>query len=291
MAVYERRYRGYAGAFTPAWSRFLVLTRYGFEGLFGSRLFVVFLVLAALAPLGGAVYLYLRQNVDLVQRLGGEDLRPILPAGPEYFFYFLRIQGSVLCFIAAIFIGPGLIARDLRNGALPLYLARPLGRWEYVCGKAAVLALLMSAITWVPGLLLFALQAALERGSWLAQNWRIAPAVVAASAALIVTLTLVSLAVSSLVKWRPLAGLMVWGIVSIGTPFALALNGTLDTRLGGLFAIGMAVPSVWSQLLGLPPDQSFAGVPPVLGWLTLGLACALSLLVLSHRIRAQEVVR
>ena len=48
---------------------------------------------------------------------------------------------------------------DLRNNGLPLYLSRPFSRTEYVLGKMSVLLILLSAITWVPGLLLFLFQA------------------------------------------------------------------------------------------------------------------------------------
>ena len=51
------------------------------------------------------------------------------------------------------------LARTCATTALPLYLARPFCRTEYILGKIAVLVILLSAITWVPGLLLFLLQA------------------------------------------------------------------------------------------------------------------------------------
>src|SRR5258707_13066390 len=51
--------------------------------------------------------------------------------------------------------GPPLVSRDLRNNALPLYLCRPFTRTEDVLGKMSVLLILLSAITWIPQLLLF----------------------------------------------------------------------------------------------------------------------------------------
>ena len=57
---------------------------------------------------------------------------------------------SRLFFLAA-FVGPGLISPDLSHNGLPLYLARPFSRAEYVLGKMSVLVGLMSLMTWIPG--------------------------------------------------------------------------------------------------------------------------------------------
>ena len=38
---------------------------------------------------------------------------------------------------------------------MPLYLARPFSRTEYVLGKASTLVILLSLLTWIPGLFLF----------------------------------------------------------------------------------------------------------------------------------------
>ena len=58
------------------------------------------------------------------------------------------------------------ISPDLSNNALPLYLCRPINRTEYILGKMAVLFIPLSCITWIPGLLLFAIQAGLQGQGW-----------------------------------------------------------------------------------------------------------------------------
>src|SRR6478752_805599 len=62
----------------------------------------------------------------------------------------------------------------LANNALALYLARPFSRTEYVIGKMSVLLILLSLMTWVPGLLLFLLQGYLEGWPWMYDNVRFA---------------------------------------------------------------------------------------------------------------------
>ncbi len=72
------------------------------------------------------------------------------------------------------FIGPGQVSPDLANDALALYLARPFSRVEYVLGKMFVLVVLLSLMTWVPGLLVFGLQGYLEGWAWVTEHWRFA---------------------------------------------------------------------------------------------------------------------
>src|SRR5881398_1849276 len=82
-----------------------------------------------------------------------------------FFFRYLAFQGSI-SFLLTSWVGPGLVSTDLSNDALPLYLARPLTRTEYVLGKFGVILILISAITWVPGTVLLVLQSSLAPGDW-----------------------------------------------------------------------------------------------------------------------------
>ena len=88
----------------------------------------------------------------------------------------MSIQAS-LAFFVTLLVGPPLVARDLRNNALPLYLCRPFTRAEYVLGKMSVLLILLSAITWIPQLLLFCFQAYLDGAGWFVLNLWIASAI------------------------------------------------------------------------------------------------------------------
>src|SRR6202050_4670635 len=161
MAGYKQSYRGYDGPLTPAWSRFLILPRYAFEEMRRSRFFTMFFLVTMLAPLIFGLIVYAEHNLSVLKMLGGRgDLVPI----------------DARFFLAA-FLGPGQISPDLANSALPLYLARPFSRAEYVLGKMSVLLILMSIMTWIPGLLLFILQASLEGNGWFTQNLRIAGAI------------------------------------------------------------------------------------------------------------------
>ena len=186
MAVYDHGYKGYSGPLMPARSRFLVISRYGLRDVFASRMFLAFFAFCFAWPLVLLVAMYLRYNAEALAltNIGATDLLEFLEVNTWFFQnLFLRAQ-LYLAFVVVLIVGPSLLSADLRNRAMPLYLSRPLTRTDYVLGKLVVLGVLVSAITWAPGLLLFAIQASLGGTEWLGEHWRVAPSMVVVSAGL-----------------------------------------------------------------------------------------------------------
>lgn len=295
MAVYDRNFGIYQGERTPTWSRFLILPRYAYQEVFQSRLFVAFLGFCCLVPFAGLLIIYLHHNMAALGflNLPLDRLREVLPINAGFFRWGLQFQGK-LCFVLALLVGPALISPDLRNNGLPLYLSRPFTRSEYVLGKASVLAILMSAITWIPGLLLFLFQSYLEGGSWMASNLGIAFALFVGSWVWIVVLSLLSLAVSAWVKWKPVARISLLILMLVPWGFAQVLSATQNTWWGFLITLWPTMTTVWTRLFGLPIEPGdFNGNPmPVFAaWFALIACCLISLALLSRRIRAYEVVR
>jgi ABC-2 type transport system permease protein len=292
MAVYERNYGRYQGPLTPSWSRFLILPRYAWKDVLDSRLFVGFFALCFLLPFAGLLMIYLHHNLAALKflNLPLEQLKEALPINASFFRRGIEFQ-SWLCFLLALSVGPALVAPDLRNNGLPLYLSRPFSRTEYVLGKMMVLMGLMSLITWIPGLLLFVFQGYLEGAGWLGENLRIGAALFVGSWAWILVVSLVVLAISAWVKWKPVARISLLIVFFVLTGFARALNETLDTWWGYLLSLSTAMSNVWAYLFGLEVDDSHFAQPVWAAWLTLIAGCALALWLLSRRIRAYEVVR
>src|SRR5262245_17820407 len=246
MAVYKSNYGRYRGALTPAWSRFLILPRYAFREVFQSRGFIAFFTFCFAAPFAGLLMIYLHHNLAALKflNLPLEQLQQALPINATFFSRGLEWQGW-LCFLLSLFVGPALIAPDLRNNGLPLYLSRPFTRSEYVLGKMTVLVVLLSLISWVPGLLLFFFQSYLDGAGWLGQNLRIAAAIFVGSWVWILVLSLVALAVSAWVKWKPVARISLLIVFFVFSGFARALNEALDTWWGWLFSLWAAAQNVW----------------------------------------------
>jgi ABC-type transport system involved in multi-copper enzyme maturation permease subunit len=278
---------------TPERSRFFVLTRYAFADLFKSRFFVLLLILSLVPTLFFAGYIFIANNkaVQLLLPMGPADMFSV----EARFFTFIMLVQTQAAFLLNCWVGPILIAGDLTNGALPLFLSRPFSRTDYVLGKLAVMGLLLSGVTWVPSLLLFTLQAGLAKGDWIwSHMWMVVP-IVLCSVIWILMLSLISLAVSAWVKLRIVATGVIF--ISFFIPAGLgemfnAIMGTIWGRLlnfSYLFQIilarGFREPS---RLLG---SMGWNEIPVPAAWGVLIFVCLLSLVILNARLRARETVR
>ena len=286
MAVYERTWRRYSGVLTPLKGRFLVVTKYALADAFASRLFTAFYAVCFLPSVVGLLFIYVSHNAALLQQLGmPADVMDILT---NRFFMFLFSWQALPAFLVAVIVSPSLISADLANNALPLYLARPIDRREYVLGKMAVLAILLSPITWVMGLLIFGLQAYFEGGDWWLQNYRIGLAYLVGHLVWIVVISMLSLAVSAWVRFKPAARGVLFGIFFILAAFGKAVNGVTGTSLGDLVNLGRAISSVVLAIFGASTPS---GLPVIFNWLTLAVTIALSFWLINRKLRPHEVVR
>ena len=288
MAVYKRSYHGYSGELTSEWSRFAIIPRYAYQHLFKSKVMTVFFILCYISPLVFLSLIYTANSFGSIAKLfGATEARSPITIDGQFFIIYLGVQ-SFLAFILTSFVGPGLISTDLSNRALTLYLSRPFSRAEYVIGKMSVLLILLSLITWVPGLILFGVQAALAGGGWFLHNLWIAWAIFAGSWIWLLVISLLALALSAWVKWRIAAGALLLGIFFVAAAFGAAINSVLDVRWGGLINLSDLFNAVWASLFRNPPKTD---ISPAAAWVMLALICAACVWLLYKKLRAVEVVR
>jgi ABC-2 type transport system permease protein len=300
MAVYKKTYRPYEGALTPSWSRLFVIPRYAFEELRRSRFISLFYVASFIYPLICALLIYVAHNASALRLLNVENASRLISINVTFFQNLLGWQSVMALFLAA-FVGPGLVSPDLANNGLSLYLARPFSRVEYVLGKMSVLVILASLMTWVPGLLLFALQGYMEGWQWMVDNARLAWAFFLGAWIWILLVSLLALALSAWVKWKPAAGALIFVVFFVTAGFGGALNAAVRTTWGHLLSLGYLVGSTWEQLFEggrrTTTGAVFFRVPigeelPLWAcWSALGLVCLVCLYMLARRVRGAEVVR
>lgn len=308
MAVYEHMYGAYDGELHSAWSRFLVIPRYSLREVFKSKLFTSIFILCFIYPLIASILVYLHHNANALALLQ-INVRELLPIDASFFRTLVEVQG-IFAFLLTVLVAPPLISRDLANNALPLYLCRPLSRLEYVLGKMAVVVFLLSLVTWVPGLLIFFFQASLGGLTWLWTNLWIIQSVFLASMLWIILLSLLALAVSSVVKWRVVASGALLGMFFVTSAFGEIINNLFLTRVGHLISLWATVNNIWAGLFGLFKRQTGAvrGTvtnpiyekqffdiallePPLwASWLIVAAVCAVCVWVLARRVRAYEVI-
>lgn len=293
MPVYDRRYRGYSGERRSPRGLFWTIARYGFAEIFSTRLLLVLFVAACLPVVVYATMIYVANNLELLSLFKVEDNELQESLSGTLFFWFVVGQGN-LAFLFASFAGPSLVGPDLAHGAMPLYLSRPMSRGDYMLGKLAILGTLLSAITWVPGLLLVALQSALAGGGWLTAHLRVPIGIFLGSLAWIVLLSLASLAISAWIRWRPLATGALFGLFVVGSAFGTAINNVLDTRWGELLMFVEQMKTIWVDLFAtgriLGEGSDDRDLPVAVCWLAITAFAALSALLLHRKIRAHEVV-
>jgi|SRR5579871_329704 len=288
MAVYKRTYHGYAGPLTPEWSRFAIIPRYAYRGLFKSKVMTAFFIICFIAPLVFLSLIYVANSFGSIAKMfGAGELKSPITVDGEFFMVYLGVQ-SFLAFILTSFVGPGLISTDLSNRALTLYLSRPFSRLEYVIGKMSVLLMLLSLITWIPGLILFTVQSALAGGRWFVDNLWIAWALFAGAWIWILVIALLAMALSAWVKWKIAAGALLLGTFFVAAAFGQAIDSVLDVRWGGLINLSKLFNAVWNSLFRGRESQDISATA---AWITLALICAGCIWLLNKKLRAVEVVR
>ena len=286
MAVYRRSYASYSGALTPAWSRCLVLFRYSRRNMFRSKFQAGLFVLCFFYPVACLFGIYAAHNLDFLQKFG-VGAAQFVTIDSKFFFYFVRVQG-VLAFLLTAFMGPGLISPDIANGALPLYFCRPFSRAEYVIGKSSVLAILLSQVTWIPGLVLFAVQASLAGRAWTWDHLWIAGSLVVSFLIWIAFLSLLAMALSAWVKWRIVAGALLLAVFFFGGGFGQAINNVMRTELGHFLNIVYLMATVWTSLFRIDAERSMSALQ---AWTALLVYCAICLVLLVRKVRAYEVIK
>jgi ABC-2 type transport system permease protein len=190
--------------------------------------------------------------------------------------------------LLSIFGGAGLVANDLRTGAILVYLSRPLTRRDYILGKLTVLLALNLSATLAPGLLLYAAALALMPETFAAwgQAW-IAPAILAQSLLVSAGTGVFVLAISAVSRSPRVAGLtfvLLWVGLGILGPL---LGAVLDAPLAALVSLEGDMKLVGSALFGVAVHDAVHW-----SWAAGALlaVATVSLLILRSRVRAVEVV-
>ncbi|HYV36783.1 MAG TPA: hypothetical protein VE988_13835, partial [Gemmataceae bacterium] len=164
MPIFDQGYQHWQGPLTSHAWRWLAIARHGVRVQTQNRILRVLILLAWMPALALVVFVAIWGMVEQRNETVLPLAQMILPAeilrDPIAFrvtvwtlayWYFFKVQ--MFCIMLLVVIaGPGLISRDLRFNALPLYLARPLTRFDYFIGKLGVIGALVAAVAVVPAI-------------------------------------------------------------------------------------------------------------------------------------------
>ena len=290
MAVYKHSYSAYTGKVTPAWMRLFVLSRYAFDEAWSSKISIGLLVFCLLPCVTSLVVIYLANN-PLARALVGGKGGEMLAMDAAFFLKLLEGQ-CWLALVLASWIAPRVITFDLADSALPILLSHPISRFGYLFGKFVALFASLSAVTWIPCLLLFAYEGYSSPVPWVAANLHIAGGIFAGSIIWITLLAFLGLALSSWVKWRVVATGIIFAAVFIPAGVGGIVTAVLRTRWGFLINLPFMISSLWQRLVGAPAPVNPRWSLPTEAIVTmLILTCIVCVAMLNKRIRAREVVR
>jgi ABC-2 type transport system permease protein len=281
MPIYDQVYRRYEARGPLRTLRFWPITREGLRLVLVRRWFLALLAAAWVPFLVQVIRVYIVTRFPEASR--------ILPVDGRLFGELLSWQAAFTMFVA-IFGGAGLVANDLRTGAILVYLSRPLTRRDYVFGKLGVLLALNLAVTLAPALALYAVSLALApEFFWKWSLAWVAPAIVAQSLAIALVMGLLVLAVSALSRSARVAGLGFFGLLiglDVARGILYAFYRRPETALLSLQAdlrsLGVALFDLGESAVTLPWPYPTA---------VLAAVCAGCALVLRSRVRAVEIVR
>jgi ABC-2 type transport system permease protein len=279
MPIYEQAYRKYEAREEARRIRFWPITREALRLVLSKRAYIGLMVVAFIPFLVRVVQVYVVTRFPEAGR--------VLPVDGRLFGEFLNQQiGFTL--LLSIFGGSGLVANDLRTGAILVYLSRPLTRRDYILGKLGVVLALNLAVTLVPGLLLYVVALGLAPDLFL--KWSLAwlpPAIVLHSFVISLVISLLTLAVSALSRSARVAGLAFAGLV-IGLEIVRAvLVAMTDRPLAHVLSVQADLRAVGSAIFGITVrGVAPAAYPPIV----LALLMVGCLLVLRSRVRAVEIV-
>jgi hypothetical protein len=168
MPIFDQGYQHWKGPLSGHAWRWLAIVRQGVRVQRRNVILRLLLLLAwapalalvAVVAVWGLVEQQSEGTLALVRNLLPADilLDPRAYRGAvwtvAYSFFFKTEMFFIMLLVVAA--GPGLISRDLRFNALPLYFARPLTRLDYLLGKLGVIAVLVAAVAVVPAVVAYA---------------------------------------------------------------------------------------------------------------------------------------
>jgi ABC-2 type transport system permease protein len=295
VPIHRERYRrreheGHPGGGTTAVAQepvqwrgraWLVIAANGLRIVVRRRAFLFLMILAWIPAVVRAVQIYAAANVPNLTQVG------FLAISGRTFRDFLNQQEPFVFFLT-VYVGAGLVADDLRAKALQLYLSRPVTRAQYIAGKATILIVVLATVTWVPAmLLLFLVPVFAGSMAFVTAHLYLIPAISAYSLIHIMLSAFMILALSSLSNSRWFVAVMYAGLAF----FTHAVFGVIGMSVDGTTFAWVSIFSNLSQigdvLFRVPLRYD---TPPIVSALALAVIIALSVFILSRRIRAVEVV-
>jgi len=286
VPIYDQSYAHWDGTLEGRLLRWKPITLNAIRLAFRSKLFLIVFCLS-LAPFVirvGMIYAY-----SFIPQLQQEShfARLVAVDGTFYCNFLVRNQ-FISIVLMCLFVGCGQIARDLKVRALEIYFSKPLTLLDYVAGKFGAIGFFLLCMSLFPGLLLFLSDFLLSEEGSFADKVQFLPGILATSALVVTTLSLVVLAASALCRTTRNAAL-VW----IGFHLALMISGQILAEIFRmpflvLLDIRESLQFLAQTVFDVERDFQIPGIYPFLYILLINLAAGWVLLRRVKKVEATE---
>jgi ABC-2 type transport system permease protein len=267
MPVYDQGYQHWKGHLSGHAWRWMAIARHGTRTHLKGRYVRLLILMAwtpALALVGVlAVWGMIEQGVEgaekwlpfLTMLANASDIHGCRQAvWTISYSYFFQVELFFIMLIVTV-AGPNLISRDLRFNALPLYLSRPLTRYDYFFGKLGMIGGVVAAVAVLPAVVAYILGVCFSLDlSVVRDTWRLLPACVGYGMVIVVSAGTLMLAMSSLSRRSLYVGMAWIAIWLISSTVAGILEGIHQSMIRS---------SVWQSEM---QTDTFGNVPPGRGY-------------------------
>lgn len=305
MPVHDIGYRHWTGDTRDVRTRWWSITRWGValstRNWFIRRFFFLpFAPLIYYVPVFLAIGYSTQQGADgelarvwreIVRELLGSSVSRGMQADPlqaraaawsTVFYMFFAYAQSIMVFVVMALVGPPLISRDIRSRSFLIYFSKPIVPGEYILGKAGILVCYVAYVVLLPALLLYAISIGFSPsvGSFL-DTWRTIGSILIASAVLAVPVSLLLLALSSIVR-NEIYATFAWIVICVfGEMSYRALSLTCraeritEPAWLSLLSLRQTFAVIFAQIFGVSGNlevlSSNGRTPRQLRWLTMDL--------------------
>jgi len=278
MPIHDQGYRRYGGKKAPHGRTWWVIARAGMLERIRERRFLALLLFAWAPFIVRAVQIYVSSNFSQAT---------FLAPSAETFREFLD-QQSIFVFFVTIYVGSGLIANDRRANALQIYLSKPLTRVEYIAGKLITLLAFLTAVTWLPAILLLLVQIMFAGSTtFIRANLFLFPGITVFAAIQVLLSAFAMLALSSLTKSRRFVAIMYAGIIFFTAAMYQALKNITGGNAWAWISPGDVLDVIASAIFRSPGTPA---IPIPVAVLVVAVLIGASTWILERRVRAVEVV-
>jgi ABC-type transport system involved in multi-copper enzyme maturation permease subunit len=238
MPIFDQGYQHWKGPLAGHAWRWLSIARHGVRVQLKSRILRVMLILAWLPALTLVVAVALwglveQKSAGVMGLVGNLLPADMLLDAKGYrttfwtlaYSFFFKIE-MFLIMLSVVVAGPGLISRDLRFNALPLYFSRPLTRFDYFLGKLGVIGALVAAVAVGPALFAYVIGVCFSLDfSVVKDTYRVLLGAIAYGLVITLSVGTLMLALSSLSRRSLYVGIAWFGLWWISEAVAGILTG------------------------------------------------------------------